>query len=83
MVVGVEEVGTIRLDLSRSFKRRKTDTNPNGGAEAAELKIVMKLGSERGVLAVEAMYNRTVVGTASIDYTRGHVRRAARSAGLL
>lgn len=77
---GVEKIGTIRLDIGRSYKRQAVSVND---AAKADIKIVIKLGSDRGVLVVEALHNRTVVGTASIDYTRSHIRKATQMPGLI
>lgn len=51
--------------------------------DPAIVKIVLKLASDRGVISVEALHNKTVVGRARIDYAKSSIRRVAQSAGVL
>jgi len=76
--------GEITLNLSNTYKRQKKTDGSSDRHEAVKIGVVIKMGSERGTLAVEALHGRKVVGTAKIDYARSHIRRViSQSAGLL
>jgi len=76
--------GEITLNLSNTYKRQKKNDGSSTRHEAVKIGVVIKMGSERGTLTVEALHGRKVVGTTKIDYARSHTRRViSQSAGLL
>lgn len=84
LFVDVKREGSITLNLSKTYKRSKGDDGNHLGHEAVNVGIVIKMGSEKGILVVEALHGKKVVGTAKIDYARTHARQPiSQSAGLL
>lgn len=81
-LLGVEHQGKIYLDLSRSYEPPDASTDDHATHEPVPIKIVIRIGSEKGILFVEALHERSVVGTAKIDYGKTNARRAVRSAGV-
>lgn len=75
---GIEHQGKIHLDLSKSYERPWLNTVVSGAYEPVPIGIVIKVGSEKGILIAEALYGKTVVGTARIDYTKTNARRPVR-----
>lgn len=77
----VVKQGVIRMDLSKAFKKPKKCAGDE--LQKADVRIVFKLGNERGVIIVEAVLGKTVVGTGRIDYARSHARQTVQTPGLL
>ncbi len=84
-LVGVEQIGRIRVDLSNNelARKRRRMSHTRGKKEPIRITLEVTVGSEIGVLEVHAFHGLTEVGRANIEYARekGRVirRAAARS----
>jgi len=71
----VEFEGNMTIELWRANKKQRGGDVVRNGHKKVGVKIVVKMGTDKGTLQVEAKNNRNVLGIAKIDYGKTHARQ--------
>lgn len=63
------------IELWKANKKQRGGAVVRNGHRKVGVKIVVKMGIDKGTLSVEAKNNRAVLGVAKLDYGKTHARQ--------